>query len=198
MRCGGSAFTLLELLISIAISGVMFIVIITAWIGSVRSLAIADDYSDQSNQELRAMDYIVRDLRRAKTVTIPSGGSSLTMTIPDYYSAYDNQGNPTSNPVTPTIVNGAPVYGSAAKPLTVSYSMNNNRLLRTQTIGATGAVSNLVVCSRVNGFTLAFVPLSTTITFTITFDPKYQSTAAGLKAATSLSGTVAVRAIRFQ
>ena len=176
----------------------MFIVVVTAWVRSVRSLSIADDYSDQSNQELRAMDFIVRDLRRAATATISSGGNALSMTIPDYYSAYDNQGNPTGNPLTPTIVNGSPVYGNAAKPLTVSYAMSNNQLIRTQTIQATGAVSNLVICSRVNGFTLAFVPLSTTINFTITFDPKYQSASAGLKSATSLSGTVAVRTIRFQ
>ncbi len=187
----------MELLISLGITGVMFMVIVTAWVGSVRSLAIADDYSDQSNQELRAMDYIIRDLRRATTVTIPSGGNSLILTIPDYYSAYDSQGNPTSNPVTPTIVAGAPVYGSAAAPLAVSYAVSSNRLIRTQTIPATGAVSQLVVCSKVNGFTLAFVPLSTTVTFSITFDPKYQGTGLGLKTATKLSGTVAVRAIRF-
>ncbi len=186
----------MEMLISVGISGVMFVIIISAWVGSAKSLAISDDYSYESNGELYAMDYIVRDLRRATTVTIPSAGNSLTVTMPDCYSTYDSQGNPTSAPVTPTIVNGAPKYGTL--PLTVSYSINGNRLLRTQTIGATGVVSTLVVCSKVNGFALAFVPLSTTVTFSITFDPKYQGTGMGLRSGTKLAGTVAVRAIRFQ
>jgi hypothetical protein len=144
------------------------------------------------------VDYIVRDLRRALTVTIPTGGSSLSLTIPDYYTSYDAQGNPTGDPRTPTIVNGSPVYGNSSQPLSVSYAVSGGQLIRTQTIQATGAVSRLVICSRVNGFTLAFVALSTTVNFTINFDPKYQGVSTALKSATALSGTVAVRAIRFQ
>jgi type II secretory pathway pseudopilin PulG len=197
-RRSGSAFTLLEMLIALGITGVMFAMIVGAGVGALRSLAVADDYSYQNNEELRAMDYIIRDLRRALTVTIPSGGSSLSMTIPDYYTSYDAQGNPNGNLVTPTIVNGAPVYGNASKPLTVSYAVSGTQLIRTQTIQATGATSTLVVCSRVNGFALGFVALSTTVTFKITFDPKYQGVSTALRSATTLAGTVAVRGIRFQ
>ena len=176
----------------------MFALVLSAWVGAVKSLAIADDYSYQSNEELRAMDYVVRDLRRALAVTIPVGGNSLNLTIPDYYTSYDAQGNPTGNPVTPTIVNGTPVYGNANTPLTVSYAVSNSQLIRTQTIQSTGAVSRLVVCSRVNGFSLAFVALSTTVTFKITFDPKYQAVSTMMRNGTALAGTVAVRGIRFQ
>lgn len=193
-----SAFTLLELLIVIGISSVMFALVLSAWVGAVKSLAIADDYSYQSNEELRAMDYVVRDLRCATTVTIASGGNSLSLTIPDSYSAYDSQGNPTGSAVTPTIVNGTPVYGNASTPLAISYSVSNNQLIRTQTIQSTGAVSRLVVCSRVNAFSLAFVALSTTVTFKITFDPKYQAVSTMMRTGTTLAGTVAVRGIRFQ
>ncbi len=193
--CG---FTLLELIIAIGIAGVMFAVMVGASTGSLRSLAVADDYSYQSNEQLRAVDHLVRDLRRALVVTISSDGSSISMNVPDYYSAYDTQGNPTSNPVTPTIVNGSPVYGNAAKPLIISYAVTGGRLVRTQTIQATGAVSRMVICSRVNNFALSFVALSTTVTFKIVFDPTYQSASSALRTATQLAGTVAVRAIRFQ
>lgn len=188
----------MELLIAIGVSGTMLAITMSAWVGAVRSLAIADDYSYESNEELRAVDYIVRDLRRALSVTIPAGGSSLNLTIPDYYTAYDSQGNPTGNLVSPTIVNGAPVYGNAGTPLSVSYSMSGNQLIRTQTVQATGAVSNLVVCARVNNFALAFVALSTTVTFNINFDPKYQTISTVMRNGTTLSATVAVRGIRFQ
>lgn len=193
-----SAFTLVELLIALGVAGVMFALIVGAVVGAMRSLAVADDYSYQSNEELRAVDFIVRDLRRALTVTIASGGASLSLTIPDYYTSYDAQGNPNGNPVTPTIVNGAPVYGNAAKPISVSYVVSGSQLIRTQTIQATGAVSSLVVCSRVNDFSLAFVALSTTVTFKIVFDPKYQGITTALRSGTTLAGTVAVRGIRFQ
>jgi Tfp pilus assembly protein PilW len=195
---GKSAFTLVELLISLGVSGVMFAAIMSAGTGSMRSLAVADDYSYQSNEELRAMDYIARDLRRALTVTIPTGGQSLSLTLPDYYSSYDAQGNPNGVPVTPTIVNGAPVYGNAATPISVSYTVTNGQLIRTQTIQSTGAVNSLVVCSKVNDFALAFVSQSTTVTYSITFDPRYQTVSSTLNAGTKLAGTVAVRAIRFQ
>ena len=194
----GAAFTLLELLVSIAISGVMFAAIISAGTGSLRNLSTADDYSYQSNEELRAMDYIARDLRRALTVTIPTGGLSLNLTLPDFYSSYDAQGNPSGNPVTPTIVSGAAVYGNAATPVSVSYAVSSGQLIRTQTIQSTGAVSSLVICSNVNNFALAFVSQSTTVTYSITFDPRFQKASTDLNAGTTLAGTVAVRAIRFQ
>jgi prepilin-type N-terminal cleavage/methylation domain-containing protein len=198
LRRGQRAFTLLELLIAVTISAVMFAAIIGAGTTSVRSLATADDYSYQSNEELRAMDFIARDLRRALWVGIPTGGLTLNLTLPDYYSAYDAQGNPTGNPVTPTIVSGTPAYGNPATPIAVSYAVTGGRLLRTQTIQATGAVNSLVICSNVTDFQLSFVALSTTVKFSITFDPKYQPVSAALNAGTRLSGTVAVRALRFQ
>lgn len=188
----------MELLIAIGISAVMFAIILSAWVSAVRNLTIADDYSYQSNEELRAVDYIVRDLRRALTVTLATGGNSLSLTIPDYYTSYDAQGNPTGAPATPTIVNGAPVYRSATLPLSVSYTVSGSQLIRTQTIQATGAVSNLIVCSRVNDFALSFVALSTTVTFKITFDPKYQAISTMMRSGTTLAGTVAVRGLRFQ
>ena len=176
----------------------MFGMIIGAGTNSLRSLVVADDYSYQSNEELRAVDFIVRDLRRALTATISASGNSLSLTMPDYYSSYDSQGNPNGSLVTPTIVQGAPVYGDPTKPLLISYAVSGSKLIRTQTVQSTGAVSTLVICSRVNNLALEFIALRTTVKFNITFDPKYQGVSTALRTATTLSATVAVRAIRFQ
>jgi prepilin-type N-terminal cleavage/methylation domain-containing protein len=208
-RRSGAGFTLMELLISLAVSSMMFAAIMSAGTASMRSLAVADDYSYQSNEELRAMDYIARDLRRALTVTIAADGKSLSLTLPDYYSSYDSQGNPDGVPVTPTIANGAAVYGNADTPLLVAYEVVPvvdagtgaelyRQLVRTQTIQSTAAVSTLVICTNVTNFSLAKVQLTTTVTYSITFDPRYQAVSDVLNAATTLSGTVAVRALRFQ
>jgi len=199
-RHGAPAFTLVELLISLAIAATIFVTITLAGVANMKTLAIADDYSSQSQSEMRTVDYVVRDLRRATTVTLPSGTTPLTLTIPDYYTSYDSEGNPTGSPVTPTITSGTAAYNGGTTPLLVTYSVNaSGQLIRKQTIQATGAVCNLVVCPNVTNFQVTFPPLqpSTTVTFSITFQPNYQLTSAMLTAGSTLSATVAVRAIRL-
>ena len=90
-----AGFTLLEMMISVGITGILFAVLLTSGTQVLKSLYVADDYSNESNQELRAMDFLARDIRGALTFTIPTGGSSLTLTLPDYYTTYDAQGIPT-------------------------------------------------------------------------------------------------------
>jgi type II secretory pathway pseudopilin PulG len=192
------AFTLLELLISIGIGCTMFGAMMLAMSGNMKSLAMADDYSGATQAEVRAMDYIMRDLRRASSVTIPTGGNSVSLTIPDCYSSYDAAGNPASAMVTPTIVNGAITYNGGSTPLLVTYSVSGTRLLRTQTVQATGAVSTLVICNNVNNFQLAFTELTTTVSLKITFAPRFRLGSASPAAGTTLAGTASVRGVRFQ
>ena len=198
IRRGHAAFTVTELLISVAIASALFAVLLTSGSHILKSLYVADDYSNESNQELRAMDFLARDIRSALTFSIPTGGSSLTLTVPDYYTAYDAQGNPTGTPRNPVITSGVPGYGSTAQPLQVVYFVSGNNLLRQQTVQATGVTSTLVVCSNVNNFLLNFVSLSTSVKYSITFLPKYQGASAVLQAGTTLAGTVCARTMRFQ
>ena len=55
-----------------------------------------------------------------------------------------------------------------------------------------------VLRNTLSNLQMAFVQQSTTMNYTITFDPKYQSVTASLNAGTKIAGTVSVRAIRFQ
>lgn len=191
-------FTLLEMMISVGIAGVLFAVLLTSGTQILKSLHVADDYSNESNQELRAMDFLARDIRSALTFTIPTGGSSLTLTLPDYSTAYDAQGNPTGAPRDPVITSSIPSYGNTAQPLQVVYSVTGNNLLRQQTIQATGVTTTLVVCSNVSNFQLNFVSLSTSVKYSITFLPKYQGSSAALRVGTTLAATVCARNMRFQ
>ena len=193
-----TGFTLLEMMISVGISGILFAVLLTSGTHILKSLYVADDYSNESNQELRAMDFLARDIRGALTFTIPTGGSSLTLTLPDYYATYDAQGNPTGSPKDPVIASGVPGYGNTAQPLQVVYSVSGNNLLRQQTVQGTGATATLVVCSNVSNFQMNFVSLSTSVKYSITFLPKYQGASAALQAGTMLAGTVCARTMRIQ
>lgn len=198
IRRGRPGFTLLEMMISVGISGILFAVLLTSGTHILKSLYVADDYSNESNQELRAMDFLARDIRGALTFTIPTGGSSLTLTLPDYSSSYDAQGTPTGTPRDPVIASGVPGYGNTAQPLQVVYSVSGNTLLRQQTVQATGVTTTLVVCSNVSNFQMNFVSLSTSVKYSITFLPKYQGASATLRAGTTLAGTVCARTMRFK
>ena len=193
-----SAFTMVEILVGMGIASAMFAAALSAGLGVLRSLYAADDYSYESNQQSRAMDYIARDIRGALTVNLPTGGQTLTLTLPQYYSSYDAQGNPTGSPVDPVFDGNVPVYGNVAQPLEVTYSVNGQQLIRQQTVQSTGAIARLVVCEDVNEFQLVFVPQTTAVQYSISFQPRQRSASAALRAATTLSATVASRPIRFK
>jgi type II secretory pathway pseudopilin PulG len=139
---GRRACTLLELLVGVAIASAIFAVILTSGVAIYRSSSAADDYSYQTNEQLRAVDYISRDLRCALSVTIPPGGQTLSLTLPDTYSSYDSKGNPMSAPVGPTIVSAVPVYGNAAQPVAVTYYLSGGSLLRQQIVQSIGQTPN--------------------------------------------------------
>jgi len=192
-----AGFTLFELLISVSIAAAIFAAVLSAGSFALRSLYTADDYSNESNEELRAMDFLARDIRGALSFSIPAGASTLTLTLPDYYTSYDAQGNPTGAPRNPVITSAVPGYGDTTKPLLVTYLVSGTNLIRRQTVQSSNTTTELLVCSNVNAMELAFVAMSTSVNYSITFQPKLQSASAVLRAGTKLTGTVSARSMRF-
>jgi Tfp pilus assembly protein PilW len=193
-----AGYTLVELLVGVAVSSAIFGTILTSGVAIYRSCMASDDYSYQANEQLRACDYITRDLRSALTVTIPAGGQTVALTLPDIYTSYDAKGNPLSAPVDPVITNGNPGYGDAAKPLSVTYYVSGSSLLRQQTVPATAQTTTKVVARDVSDFTLNFVPLSTVVNFSITFSPRKHQGANNLKPGTTVATSVATRMLRIK
>ena len=193
-----SAYTLLELLVGVSIASAIFATILTSGVAIYRSCAAVDDYSFQANEQLRALDYISRDLRSALTVTIPAGGLTLALTLPATYTTYDAKGNPTSALVTPAIVNGAPLYGSAAQPVSVTYFVNGNTLQRQQTVPALAQTTTRVVARNVSNFQMSFVPLSTVVNFSLTFAPRQHQGTTTPQSGTTVAATVATRMLRIK
>jgi Tfp pilus assembly protein PilW len=198
IRSRFAAFTLVEVLVGSAIASAMFAAALYAGVGALKSLYAADDYSKESNEQLRAMDFIARDIRGALTVTVPVGGQTLMLTLPEYSSAYDAQGNPTGSPVNPALAANAATYGNATQPILVTYSVNGGSLIREQVIQSTGSTSRLVVAENVSALEHAFVPQSTTVKYSISFQPRQRGASAALRAATTLTGTVASRPMRLK
>lgn len=195
-RC--DAYTLLELMVGVATASAIFAIILTSGVAIYRSCTAADDYSMQTNRQLRAIDYISRDLRCAHSAAMPAGAMTLSLTIPDCYAAYDDGGIPTGAPVDPEIVDGNPVYGDAAQPIAVNYYVADSALIREQTVPATGQITRLVVATDVTGFELNFVPLSTLVKFTISFAARQHQGITGLRPGAQASATVAARMLRLK
>jgi len=194
--CG---FTLPEVMVSMAVSAFMFAAILTATVNFQRTFSGAMNYSRGTTDQLRALDYVSRDLRRAYTVTVSQYSQTLTLTIPDTYATYDSQGNPSGALVDPKITNGQVNYGDPTKPITICYYLSDGQLLRQQTVTSTGTVSTIVIADSVETLQSSFADLTSIVTYTITFAPNltgFDRNISQARAGTTLVGTTSVRNAR--
>lgn len=192
-----AAYTLLELLVGVTTASAIFAIILTSGIAIYRSCTAAGDFSDQTNQQQRAIDYVSRDLHSAVSVTTLIPGT-LSMTLPDCYTAYDDGGMPLGPPTDPVIINGVPTYGDAAQPVSVNYFVNDHALIREQTVPASALTVRLVVASGVSAMEVSIDPLSTVVKFTIVFQARSHQGVTALRPGSRTTATVAARMLRMK
>jgi Tfp pilus assembly protein PilW len=136
-----SGFTLSEMLIALALGIAILAAIVTASLAMQKSFNAVDNYFATHMQQIRIVDYLNRDAKRAYIVTTSVDLQTVTMTIPKYIiQSGDSDATPSTVGMarTPTIssssgqVNyqvdafGNPVYS------TVVYSINGNTIQRTE------------------------------------------------------------------
>ena len=80
-----AGWTLAELMVAMAIASIMMAGLITGSITIQRSFMASRHHIDAQAQQMRLMDYMTLDLRRA--LTVDAGNGVLTLTV------RDNQGN---------------------------------------------------------------------------------------------------------
>jgi prepilin-type N-terminal cleavage/methylation domain-containing protein len=191
-----TGFTLVEMLVSIAAAGALMASIVASSVALQRSFFWSANYSEQSLAQLRALDFVTRDVRRASGVYVLSMGQVLTLEIPDAYASYDAQGNPTSAPVSPTIIRGKPEYGDPTQPLVVTYYLNGATLLRQQFVSATAQNSELVVATGIRSFQTEIVGGGNLVKTRVTFRPRLRPDT--MEATTEMSALAAARPIRLK
>jgi hypothetical protein len=191
------AFTLLELMVGVTTASAIFAVILTSGVAIYRGCTAAVDFSQQANKQARAIDYVSRDLRAALSVGTP-GGTALTLDMPDCYTGYDSGGAPTGGLVDPVIADGLPVYGNAAQPIRVRYSVVGGRLIRQQTVPSIGQTTALIVATDVSAFDVCFLPMSTKVRCSITFAPRQHQGITALHPGVTATATVAARMLRVK
>jgi type II secretory pathway pseudopilin PulG len=184
------AFTLPEITLALAVSGVVFGAILTSSTSLQKSFNAIDNYFGTHMQQIRIVDYLSRDVKRGLIVTTSADLQTVTVTIPNYII---QAGDPEAvvNPAligtarTPTMAytpSGWQVnYGNT--PSTVVYSISGLSILRTENGTVTTIASS----------TDQLVPLTTDVELantefaktSITFQPIFTSGGA----AASRSGT---------
>ena len=153
-----SGFILLEVCTAMGVFGIFAAALLTTWISLHGTAVNATIYARRQNDQMRVIDYLKRDIRRASSVKIYNGGvlvtgatfgSELRITVPDYYADAREEDDAPGPKVrnTPLLTAGEVSYGTA---LTVRYYVSNGAVIR-QEAGLARAVS-----APTAAFTLSF------------------------------------------
>lgn len=154
-----AAFTIVELLAGMAVFGVFMAGLLRVWISLTSTGINTTAYATRQNDQMRVLDYLKRDIRRATTVEIYNGatlindtitfGTELRLTIPDYYSdtrEEDNAIGPKNTNI-PALTAGDVTYGTA---LAVRYYASGGAAIRNE------EGTERTVASATGAFALSF------------------------------------------
>ncbi len=81
-----SAFTLAEVMVAMAIGTVVCAMSMYGILFLQKSYAATEQYALSMTDQMRVLDYLSMDLRRAVAVTVDNTNNNLTMTLPSYYT----------------------------------------------------------------------------------------------------------------
>ena len=132
-----SGFTLAEMMTAMAIMVLIFAAIITSSLAMQKSFNAVDNYFATHVQQIRIIDYLNRDAKRALVVTTSVDQQTVTLTIPKYI-IQSGDAEAISNPSlvgtmrSPTIstTTGLVNYGTTTS--TVVYSISGTSIFRTE------------------------------------------------------------------
>ena len=97
---GRQGFTLIEMLLAVSVGSLMLAAIVAASVCLQKSFNAVDDYFDSHLQQVRIIDYLSRDVKRAYIVTSSTSPQTVTCILPNYL--VDNGGNQPTR-ATPTL-----------------------------------------------------------------------------------------------
>jgi prepilin-type N-terminal cleavage/methylation domain-containing protein len=132
-----SGFTLAEIMMAMAIAVVIFAAIITASIAMQKSFNAVDHYFATHIQQVRIIDYLNRDVKRALICTTSANQQTVTLTIPKYI-IQSGDAEAVSNPSlvgamrSPTLSTTTSLVNYGTTTSTVVYSINGASILRTE------------------------------------------------------------------
>jgi Tfp pilus assembly protein PilW len=171
-----AAFTLSELMMTAGIGSAIMLSLLTGTVTLQKGYAAAEYSIRCQLDQMRVIDYITRDVRRATSVTTENTGRKLVLTLPDQQAP-----NSLSLRV-PVVSNGSVVYGGTA--ITVAYYIEGDVFLREE-----GGVRTAIANKRLENFTAA-LDGTQMLTFQLAFTPRFSSTSRYSQAAATIVTTV--------
>jgi prepilin-type N-terminal cleavage/methylation domain-containing protein len=132
-----SGFTLAEIMMAMAIAVVIFAAIITASLAMQKSFNAVDHFFATHIQQVRIIDYLNRDVKRALIATTSVDHQTVTLTIPKYI-IQSGDAEAVSNPSlvgamrSPTLSTTTSLVNYGTTTSTVVYSINGASILRTE------------------------------------------------------------------
>lgn len=122
-------FTMIEMVTSLGCGSFILAAVVAAGVSLQKSYSSFESYSSVESDQLRVLDYIAMDCRRATaasvgTITVSNGSENivenqLVLTLPRFYSGTDN----TAVPNTPVLDTTGVTYGGGAT-VTIKYYIN--------------------------------------------------------------------------
>ncbi len=136
------AFTIVEMMISLTVGGLLLGGMVLGFATFQQVFAATDDYYKATSDQMRVLDSIAQDMRRAKSGSVSNSAQTLTLTLPDYLD--ESQAVPT--PRTPTLGGaGIVTYGTAGNQPTVVYTISGTSPRQTITRTYTPTSGSAVV-----------------------------------------------------
>jgi hypothetical protein len=174
-RCSG--MTLVEMLMSIGCGALILAALVTAGVAMQRSYGAVESYSNAEGDQLRVLDYVAMDCRRATTTAITTVNSvypTLQLTLPVYYSSVTSSA--TANQ--PTLTSGALSYGSGS--ITINYQQSGSTFTREVIVKNSGGTvtsdNTSTIAKKVSSFTITPLDQSATngtVTCSLMFFPTF-------------------------
>ena len=159
-------------MVSVGCGSILLAAVMIASVALQRSFAAVQAYSSSEGDQLRVLDYIAMDSRRALSGTITN--NTLVLTLPVYYDS-----SASYVPVTPTLTSGVVSYGSGS--VTVTYAQSGNNFNRNVVVkNAAGTVTSnttTAIATNVASFTVTPQDWTSSMSCSIMFFPtfKYQA-----------------------
>jgi prepilin-type N-terminal cleavage/methylation domain-containing protein len=190
-----AGFTITELVIASAIGSVLLAAILTASIALQRSFNGVDNYFATHMQQIRIVDYLSRDAKRAYVVTATASPQTVSCTVPNYIIKTGDADAGASNENvgkrrTPTVKKSATGFtvSYASRTVNDAATTSGSPTLTSTNAGFTSGDAGLAVSG-------AGIPIGTTISAyvnatTVTLSQNASATGSGVTATFGAASSV--------
>ncbi len=152
-----AGMTLSEIMITMGCASILLTAVLISGISLQRTAMATEQYSISQADQLRVEDYIAMESRRCVSATVLN--NTVTFLVPKYY---DNAGAPVNPSYT---AGGAIQYGNGTIP--ISYYQSGTSFVRN--VNGT----EIVIASDVSSFNVTPIDLTSSLSCSITFAPKF-------------------------